>query len=286
MLATSTFADSLLEDLVSAAKERDVEHQREINTVQDNTSLVTKTPWLRYNRWDKKFAGQDMNELHKLTDLPPATAVEEKLISDTVGRILSTCWEGYHDCLAREWDLIPFWLRSVTLDKEDTKPFRSYIAPYTLSRYIGYWQGYILLCYRMYEQQNQQLAFTRTQFQNLIQVRSLMNQYTGERVMELEQALFKLFVSLICHSDYAKEPSSLIYYTGIRGYNVDYKQWRKPQDYTTILAGLQFCIRIIMLEHALPTDSRNEFTEHSTLTPVMKFRQVRTWLVDGGGISR
>ena len=284
-MSTSTFADSLLEDLVSGAKERDAKRQQELNTVQDNTSLVTKTPWLRYNRWDKKFAGQDMSELHKLTDLPPATAMEETIISNTVAKMLGACWEGYHDCLSREWDLLPFWLRSVTLEKEDTKPFRSYVAPYTLTRYTGYWQSYILLCYRMYNAQDQRMEFTRTQFRNLIQVRSIMNQYTEDQATELEQALFNLSVSLICHSDYAKEPSSLIYYTGIRGYNVDYKQWRKPQDYTTILAGLQFCMRIIMLEHALPTGSRDGFTEHSTLTPVMKFREVRNWLVDGGGIS-
>jgi hypothetical protein len=112
-----------------------------------------------------------------------------------------------------------------------------------------------------------------------------MNGYVEDRAMELDKALLNLSVSLICHSDYAKAPSSLIYYSGIRGYNVDYKQWRKPQDYTTILAGIQFCIRIIMLEHALPTESRNAFTEDSLVTPVMKFRQVRQWLIDGGGIS-
>jgi len=253
------------------AKEWDTEHQREINTVQYNTSLVTKTPWLQYNRWDKKFKGQDMNELHTLTDLPLATAVEEKLISDTVGKILETCWEGYHDCLAREWVLIPFWLRSVALEKEDTKPFRSYIAPYTLSQYIGYWQGYILFCYQMYELRDKRLEFIRPQFQNLIGVRSIMNQHTEDQVEELETLLFNLFVSLICHSDYAKEPSSLIYYTGVRGYNVDYKQWRKPQDYTTILAGIQFCMRIIILEHALPMGFRKEFTELTSVTPVMQF---------------
>ena len=258
-----------MEDLLGAARQQDEDYQRAINSVQDNTSLVTKTPWLRYNRWDKKFAGQDMNELHKLTDLPLPMEVEENVISDVVERILGMCWEGYHDCLAREWDLIPFWLRSVVLDKEDTKPFRSYITPYTLSRYIGYWQSYILFCYRMYELQDQRLEFTRAQYQILIEVRTIMNEYTEDQAWELEQALFNLSVSLICHSDYAKAPSSLIYYTGVRGYNVDYKQWRKPQDYTTILAGIQFCMRIIMLEHSLPTESRNEFTEHSAVTPVM-----------------
>ena len=80
-----------------------------------------------------------MNALHKLTDLPPATEIAETIISDTVARILGACWEGYHDCLAREWDLLSFWLQSVALEKEDTKPFHSYIAPYTLTQYIGYW---------------------------------------------------------------------------------------------------------------------------------------------------
>ncbi len=285
-LTVSSFSDQLLEDLIGAAKERDTEHQQEINTVRDNTCLVTKTLWLRYNRWDKKFPGQDMNALHKLTDLPLVTESEERFISESVARILGACWEGFHDCVAREWDLIPFWLQSVVLEKEDTKPFHSYIVPYTLTRYIGYWQSYILLCWRMYNQQDERLEWTRPQYQGLIRLQSLMNGYVEDRAMELDKALLNLSVSLICHSDYAKAPSSLIYYSGIRGYNVDYKQWRKPQDYTTILAGIQFCIRIIMLEHALLRESRNAFTEDSLVTSVMKFRQIRQWLIDGGGISR
>ena len=266
--------------------ERDKKHQQEINTVQDNTSLVTKTPWLRYTRWDKKFTGQDMNELHALTDPPQATTAEEKLIWDVVGKTLERCWEGYHNCLEREWDLIPFWLRSVTLEKEDTKPFRTYIAPYTLSRYIGYWQGYILFCYRMFGLKDTRLEFTTPQFQNLIAIRGIVDSQSQDQAEELETLLFNLSVSLICHSDYAKEPSSLIYYSGVRGYNVDYKQWRKPQDYTTILAGVQFCMRVIMLEHALPTGLRDEFTDSTSVTPVMQFRRVRKWLIDGGGKSR
>jgi hypothetical protein len=208
--------------------------------VQDNTSLVTKTPWLRYTRWDKKFAGQDMNELHALTDPPQAAADEEKLIWDVVGKTLERCWEGYKNCLERESDLIPFWLRSVTLEKEDTKPFRTYIAPYTLSRYIRYWQSYILFCYRMFKLKDTWLQFTTTQYQNLIAMQSIIDSHEEDQMEEFEILLFKFFVSLICHLDYAKEPSSLIYYSGVRGYNVDYKQWRKPLDYTTILAGVQF----------------------------------------------
>ena len=191
-----------MKDLLGTAKDRDEEYQRAINNVQDNTSLVTKTPWLRYNRWDKKFVGQDMKELHTLTDLLSATTIEETVISNTVTKILGVCWEGYHDCLKREWDLLPFWLRSVTLNKEDTKPFRSYIAPYTLTRYIGYWQSYILLCYRMYELRDPRLQFTRTQKQLLLQIQTLMHEYMEDRAEELEAALFKLSVALVCHYHY------------------------------------------------------------------------------------
>src|SRR2546423_5379554 len=275
--------EQLLESLLHDAKNRDDVHQQAINEVQDTTSLVTKTPWLRYNRWEKKFAGQDMKELHALTDLPKVTAIEESIIFTTVDKVLHACWEGYHDCVNREWDLLPFWLSLVHRDKEETKPFRSYIAPYTLTRYIGYWQSYIVLCYRMFMKADERLQFTRAQRALLIKIQALMTDYAEDDNVALYELLFKFSVSLICHSDYAKETSSLIYYVGVRGYNVDYKQWRQPQDYTTILAGIQFCMRIIMLEHALPITSRDGFTEDSIETPVDKFCKVREWLIDGGG---
>src|SRR5579859_5209207 len=92
-LDTTSFTAQLLQDLIRVAKEQDTEHQQEINTVWDNTSLVTKTPWLQYNRWDKKFAEQDMNALHRLTDLPPVmeSESEERIISESVARILGAC---------------------------------------------------------------------------------------------------------------------------------------------------------------------------------------------------
>jgi hypothetical protein len=102
----------------------------------------------------------------------------------------------------------------------------------------------------------------------------------------LQKTLLELSISLICHSDYSRTRSSLIYFTGVLGYNVDWKQWRQPQDYTTILAGLQFYIRVIILEYALPLEQRNAFTEDSEVNPVQQFCRIRNiWLIDGEGIS-
>ena len=76
------------------------------------------------------------------------------------------------------------------------------------------------------------------------------------------------------------------------GYDVDHKQWRQAGmkailnstdigDFTPILAGFQFCIRVLLLEHCLPTDDRNNMSE-SGMNPVPIFRQVHNeWLVEG-----
>jgi hypothetical protein len=101
----------------------------------------------------------------------------------------------------------------------------------------------------------------------------------------LERPLLDLFTELISHSDYAKERSSLVYFTGVMGYNVEWKQWRQPHDYTTILAGLQFVLRIVMLESVLPVDVRDSIDEFSERNPVQIFCEMRNrWLIDGEGM--
>jgi hypothetical protein len=282
MMQAANFSEQLLLDLVDGAERRDQEYQRAINEVQDVKSLVTKTPWLRYVKWEEIFLGRDMKELHTLTDLPKAEDDDGIIIINGVNKLLRECWDGYHDCLERGWQLLPFWLASVQRDKEDTKPFRSYIAPYTFTRYIGYWQSYIMFCIRMYEQTEETVQFTLEQRELLDSIQLLLSRWENGDKEELYDLVSRLSVALICHSDYARERSSLIYYSGVRGYNTEYKQWRQPQDYTTILAGLQFCIRIIMLERALPRTERDTFDEHSVMNPVEQFCLVRNkWLIDG-----
>jgi hypothetical protein len=48
----------------------------------------------------------------------------------------------------------------------------------------------------------------------------------------INQKVLELSVLLIQHSDYARQRSSLIYFC-VLGFNVEWKQWRQPQDYTT-----------------------------------------------------
>jgi len=125
------------------------------------------------------------------------------------------------------------------------------------------------------------VQFTPNQEQCLRELMGLL----GEDESVLDTKVLELSVLLIRHSDYASQRSSLIYFSGVMGYKVEWKQWRQPHDYTTILAGLQFCIRVVMLESALPRRDRGNFTEDTEMNPVDTFRIVRDkWLVDGEGI--
>ena len=84
------------------------------------------------------------------------------------------------------------------------------------------------------------------------------------------------------HSDFAVRKSSLIYFSGILGFNIHLHQWFDASSYTQVLTGLQFCIRVMLLEHALPLNQRNNFRGVNP-TPLERFRHIHDpYLVEGG----
>jgi hypothetical protein len=84
---------------------------------------------------------------------------------------------------------------------------------------------------------------------------------------------------MIEHTDYCTIRSALIHFTGILGYNEDNKTWRQPHQYTPILAAFQFCVRVIMFEHAIPMHQRDSLGDSN---PEVQFTRVRNkWLVEG-----
>lgn len=277
----------LIQQVVDTTEQKHEAAIRRANLVQASTSLVTKTPWLRHTNWEETFLGYDMAELNMLAKRPLPQDGHEHSIWVAIAKMLKRCWDGFHDIRARGWNMIPFWLASVDRLKENSKPFRKDFPQYTLDRYFGYWQQYIMFCLRI-SQLNPTLdiiQFTARQQECLRTVLEWMEVGTAEEIEEVYDALLELSVALIMHSDYCKARSSLIRFTGVLGYSMEYKQWRKPQDYTTQLAGLQFCIRIIMLHSALPPAGRDTFYENSTVTPVDIFCNIRKqWLIDGEGI--
>ena len=88
-------------------------------------------------------------------------------------------------------------------------------------------------------------------------------------------------MSFLKHSDFDLCKSGLIYFSGILGFNIHLHQWMEPSSYTQILAGLQFCIRVILLEYSIPVDQRDNYRNMKP-TPLERFRQVHDlYLVEG-----
>ena len=84
-----------------------------------------------------------MTILGKLMEASGIHNHQERRIWDSTARIVQACFKGILDCQERGWTLIPFWLRSVDRNKEDTKPFRTHITARFLALILGIY-GFIL----------------------------------------------------------------------------------------------------------------------------------------------
>jgi len=249
--------------IIGYLQEADVHRQEYYNNLDmvQETRLVSMTPWLRHTQWNETFRRKDMSKL--CNQILKPTEGEGGLLEvwQSVSRVVEKSLAGVKDCLNRRWTMIPFWLASARPNEPSTRPFRTYFAEGTVERYTSYWQKYICFCLRTVEDGEQYgVEFLPAQELALRELMALVildnpaNDEVDAKVMEVSTLLIR-------HSDYTTQRSSLIYFSGVLGYNTEFKQWLQPNEYTTHLAGIQFCIRVLQLESTLPTDFRDEWLE-------------------------
>jgi hypothetical protein len=98
----------------------------------------------------------------------------------------------------------------------------------------------------------------------------------------LDDAVLDFSARLVIHEEWKGGIGTIEYYCGIMGYQQKTSTWAKANNYTPKLAGIQWCMRIILLEWTLPTKDRNDFCHDAGETPLDKFRKVHgKWLVEG-----
>ena len=99
---------------------------------------------------------------------------------------------------------------------------------------------------------------------------------------KLDAAVLRLSISLIKHSDFRKKRSIIKYFGGVLGYKLSESRWRRPVEYTSRFVALQFCVRVISLEHYLPLKKRNGYVYRSNAIPLIMFQDFHSiWLIDG-----
>jgi len=100
----------------------------------------------------------------------------------------------------------------------------------------------------------------------------------------MDEKVMELSAQFMMHLDYSVQKSALVHFLGVLGYDSRTRRWREANTYTPILAGIQFCMRILMLEYGLPSEERDGFFNiyGEDGDPLAVFRQVRDkWLTEG-----
>ena len=133
----------------------------------------------------------------------------------------------------------------------------------------------------MGEEEEYGIQFLADQDEILYELREMAeSEEEDEEMMDLK--VLKVSALLIMHSDYAPQKSALVHFFGVLGYDTYMKRWREPNTYTPILAGVQFCMWVLLLEHALLSEDRDELICMEGDDPLEIFRGVRDkLLVDG-----
>ena len=277
----------VLESLLKTAKEQDEERTHKLNIVQDTQDVRTLSVWLRHTEWHERFRLQDMGPLHELVKKPEVNDKRLMAWNGTRARIKS-CFEGVLDLHRRNWHLIPFWLASADAQQEESVPFRRYFKSDVIKKYSDIWAQYICFClatFRVSDRYNVQFTVSQiTALEDLEQIchESNMDDMDEAAQRRMEAQIQKVSVELICHKDWLSQRSSLVHFSGILGFNMGDHRWKEAHEYTPTLAALLFCMRVLMLEHALPIADRDNPENFRREDPLMIFRRTRDyWLVEG-----
>ena len=243
--------------LLHEADQLDQEERKKLSIIDKKQLLVDLTPWLRKTRWPTYFAGQDLLLIAQMNRLPTKEEGSLKIVCRSIDRIFGHCRKGILDCIDRDWQLLLYWLNGHKEGKASTRPFSSYHISKTISKYVDYWKRFICYCLRAIQEEDQHgVEFLPSQLEALWEIYS-MAELDKEDEEPLDTSIFNLSIQFIMQSDYASKKSALIHFTKVLELDGEKIGYRMPKTYTPILSGLIFCMRVLLFEHALPTESRD-----------------------------
>jgi len=271
----------LLNQMLESAKLKDKELCSERNIVKKDKEKTENSPWLGRTDWKEMFLKRDMKRLVRFTDKDVTLEPELQLVKDSVHRVIEKGLEGVRDLDTRRWNELRFWLRSHQKDKSHGKSFRKYYIK--MKDYADVWMQLILFCWRTFELKNCDAEFLPKQRKCLIKFRDMvcLQDVSNEK---LNAAVLRLSISFIKHSNFQKKRSIIKYFEEVLEYKLSESRWRRSAEYTPRLAVLQFCVRVISLEHCLPLKKRNGYVYRSNATPLTMFQDFHSvWLIDGAG---
>jgi hypothetical protein len=277
----------LIRQLIDDAGTREDEAERRMYEIHDQNILQELSPWLRRTDWMSRFDGKNMKVLHDLLTEPklnPQDPDRLRLVWESVARVMEGCWESARDCSSRDWKLILHWLSSASKTEHNPTPFSIHMAISTRKGYIQYWQQFMVFILRGMNDPSQQYGIEYTDDQ-LIALEEIKKELEKEDISndELDRKVSNASLLFIEHRNFVKQRSALLYFTGVIGYHLGWKRWRSQDSYTPILAGLQWVMRVLVLESVIPKNDRDDWFElYGDEDPLECFnRSHHKYLVEG-----
>jgi hypothetical protein len=278
-----------LDKVIQMTKAKELASHSSDHTAVSDNKLIVRTPWLCATKWMDRFAGNNMEQLAELTEKPLS---KDKFLSQVwkeMGEIFTVCHTGLNDIRLREWDRILHWLRSTNRTVIHSKPMTTYLQQKTVQTYATYWQRLMCFCFRTMDD-NSWRAVGKPEFrltdEQRKQLEELRMRYefdhgTPEETVVRRRMLLTISILFVQQDVHMVGVPVLIYFSGILGYNKGTGLWREPVNYTHMLAGILWCMRVLVLEYTLPMNERDKLGEDSMMRPIQRVKKVRdVWLVE------
>jgi hypothetical protein len=261
----------MIQAFLRQGEQQNQERERRLGVVAETQLAVDNTPWLRRTGWARTFAGKNIKEIGAM-GVMPASDENLGLVASSVQRIFDRCKDGIRQCKEEMGTLLLCWLNSPGPDM-DPQPFSVYYEPGTHKKYISYWKRFMCYCLR---EEDVAAKFTSAQEELVERIRIMVEDPKADQG-SLDQLVFNFSINCLMHSTFAPRGSVLVHFAAIMGIDTNRVCFRGPSDYGQILAGLIYCSRLLLFEHALPTQSRGTLAD-----PLAALQAVRRqWLTNG-----
>jgi hypothetical protein len=282
--------ESAFEKAVVTFKHKETESLNTAHQEVGDNRLSVRTPWLGATKWLERFAGANMNTLSELAGNAKGKRDYLSMVEKEIGDLMEECHSGLRDLKSREWDRILFWLKSTKKTVIHSKPLSVYIQQKTVQTYSAYWQRFTCFCLRAIDDPscqpggiNHGFNFTEEQQELLMSLKSCYMFVDGSPQGPGIRRSKLLEWSMLCirQDVHVVGVPVLVYFAGILGYDERSGQWKQPVNYTNILSGLMWCMRVLVLQYALPKSRRKDFRGNAAVSPIETFKAVRdTCLVE------
>ncbi len=282
---------------VRAAERREAERAR----VTVTGSKEARTPWMNTTGWLEHLKGLDLKQLVTASVLPGRRTTENDLVS-ICAAVREVFDEATADLAGAGRDLRQWW-RSPKADEFSHRPMEALRSTAGFGRYVGYWQRLIVYCLRVRELPGpERLERHRIDFDDetadllewlgrLARAPAASEGKLRERNQLLKSHVFVLSATILKRKflDSGWE-NPLVHFTAVLGVDESTFRLKEPEDYTSVLAGLIYCSRLILFKDCSDGLTKNLATGEtaaatrtelvdSTIDHFQRYR--RTYLING-----